>query len=37
VAVEEVRRALSVLRHMELLRGQKNADGGVDLVPFDTP
>jgi hypothetical protein len=31
----EVNRAFSVLRHMELLRGERRADGGADLVPFD--
>jgi hypothetical protein len=30
----EVERAFSVLRHMELLRGQRREDGGADLVPF---
>lgn len=30
----EIERAFSVLRHMELLRGRRRADGGVDFVPF---
>ncbi|MEW6486450.1 MAG: hypothetical protein AB1578_00855 [Thermodesulfobacteriota bacterium] len=30
----EVERAFAVLRHMELLRGDRRADGGADLVPF---
>lgn len=30
----EVERAFSVLRHMELLRGDRRPDGGADLVPF---
>ena len=30
----EVERAFSVLRHMELLRGQRREDGGADYVPF---
>ena len=30
----EVERAFAVLRHMELLRGARRADGGADLVPF---
>ncbi len=37
VKAAEVKRAFSVLRHMELLRGRKNPDGSVDLVVFDTP
>ncbi|TLN25993.1 hypothetical protein FDZ71_01020 [bacterium] len=31
---EEIKRAFSVLRHMELLRAAKNPSGGVDLIPF---
>ncbi|PLX40062.1 MAG: hypothetical protein C0608_10195 [Deltaproteobacteria bacterium] len=31
----ELERAFSVLRHMELLRGEKRADNGVDILPFD--
>lgn len=27
-------RAFSVLRHMELLRGERRPDGGADVVPF---
>lgn len=30
----DVDRAFAVLRHMELLRGQRRSDGGADLVPF---
>jgi hypothetical protein len=33
---EEVDRALAVLRHMELLRGQKEADGTVVVTGFST-
>jgi hypothetical protein len=33
----EVKRAFSVLRHMELLRGRRNPDASVDLVPFGAP
>ena len=35
VKPREVERAFAVLRHMELLRGQRRADGGADLVPFE--
>ena len=35
VSAAEVKRAFSVLRHMELLRGRRNPDGSVDLVAFD--
>ncbi|MDW7709624.1 MAG: hypothetical protein SCH98_04055 [Deferrisomatales bacterium] len=31
----ELERAFAVLRHMELLRGQRREDGGVDYVPFE--
>jgi len=31
----KLERAFSVLRHMELLRGEKRADNGVDILPFD--
>ncbi len=31
----EVERAFSVLRHMELLRGDRRPDGEADLVPFE--
>ncbi|TAL15577.1 hypothetical protein EPN96_12500 [bacterium] len=31
----EIQKVFSVLRHMELLRGSKRADGGVDLLLFD--
>ncbi|MBI5014942.1 MAG: hypothetical protein HZB55_05550 [Deltaproteobacteria bacterium] len=34
VRATEVDRAFSVLRHMELLRGDRRSDGGADLVPF---
>jgi len=34
VSAEEFKRAMSVLRHMELLRGDRRADGGADLVLF---
>jgi hypothetical protein len=34
VTSEEVDRALAVLRHMELLRGQKEADGTVVVTRF---
>lgn len=37
VSAAEVKRAFSVLRHMELLRGRRNADASTDLVLFDTP
>jgi hypothetical protein len=32
---DEVRRAFSVLRHMELLRGDRRPDGGSDFVLFE--
>jgi hypothetical protein len=32
----EVDRAFSVLRHMELLRGNRREDGGVDFVLFQS-
>ncbi len=35
VSHEQVKRAFSVLRHMELLRGDRRSDGGSDLVLFD--
>ena len=35
VEISELERSFSVLRHMELLRGEKRADGGVDILPFD--
>lgn len=35
VTMEEVRRAFSVLRHMELLRGERRSDGGSDVTGFD--
>lgn len=31
----EIQKVFSVLRHMELLRGSKRTDGGVDLLLFD--
>ncbi len=31
---DQVARAFAVLRHMELLRGDRGPGGGVDLVPF---
>lgn len=34
VTEEEARRAFTVLRHMELLKGSRRADGGADYVPF---
>lgn len=34
VRLAEVERAFAVLRHMELLRGDRRDDGGADLVPF---
>ena len=37
VRFSEVERAISVLRHMELLRGQRRQDGGADLVLFQSP
>lgn len=37
VGAADVRRAFSVLRHMELLRGRKNPDGSVDWVLFGSP
>lgn len=33
----EVERAFSVLRHMELLKGRRRSDGGVDVVLFTEP
>lgn len=35
VRMAEVERAFSVLRHMELVRADRRADGGVDLVLFE--
>ncbi len=32
---DEVKRAMTTLRHMELLRGEKRDDGGADILPFD--
>ncbi len=37
VPVGELDRAFAVLRHMELLRGDRRPDGSVDLVPFAAP
>lgn len=37
VSPGEVDRAFAVLRHMELLRGDRQPDGSADLVPFVTP
>ncbi len=34
VTPRELQRAFAVLRHMELLRGDRRPDGGADLVPF---
>ena len=34
VEPNRLERAFSVLRHMELLRGQRRTDGGADYVPF---
>lgn len=36
VSPEEVERAFAVLRHMELLRGERGADGAVLVVRFSS-
>lgn len=36
VPATEASRAMATLRHMELLRGDRRADGGADCVPFDS-
>lgn len=36
VSVGQLKRSLSTLRHMELLRGDRRSDGGADVVPFDS-
>lgn len=33
----DIDRAFAVLRHMELLRGDRQPDGSADLVPFTAP
>ena len=35
VRAPELERAFAVLRHMELLRGDRRPDGGADLVLFE--
>ena len=35
ITPEELKRAFSVLRHLELMRGDRRVDGGADFVLFD--
>ena len=36
ISPDQLRKVFTVLRHMELLRGDRRSDGGSDLVLFDT-